>query len=125
MNVRGLRLNKLLAKEIYNSLDSISLQNLHGINVFNSFSWIGFSREEFKNLLSLFSYLNDNHFFDCVSDEHTFVFNYSTDITEMDIVSVLENKKDVYFIDIESKNGPFEDEEELKRKMIIQIGKRK
>ena len=51
MNTKGLKLDKKLAFKIYNSYDSISLQNMRGINPFVSFSWIGFSREEFKSLM--------------------------------------------------------------------------
>ena len=123
MNTKGLSLDKVLIRKIYDSIDTIALQNLRGINVFNSFSWIGFSKEEFKNLLSLFVYLDDSGFFKNINNNHHFIFNYSTDITEMDIAVVLEDKKDIFFIDIETKNG--EDESELISKITNQIEKRK
>ena len=123
MNIKGLSLDRVLIKKIYDSIDSIALQNLRGINVFNTFSWIGFSREEFKHLLSLFVYLDDNGFFSSVQNDHPFIFNYSTDITEMDIAVVLENDSGVYFLDVESKNG--DNESELNQKIINQINKRK
>ena len=123
MNTKGLKLDKKLAFKIYNSYDSISLQNMRGINPFVSFSWIGFSREEFKNILSLFVFLCNNNFFKSIEDNHPFIFNYSTDVTEMDIAAVLEDDSDIYFLDVETKNG--DDEEELINKIKIQIEKRK
>ena len=123
MNTKGLSLDKILIRKIYNSIDTISLQNLRGINVFSSFSWTGFSKEEFKSLLSLFVYLDENKFFEKIQNNHPFIFNYSTDITEMDIAAVLEDDNSVYFLDIETKNG--EDESELISKITSQIDKRK
>lgn len=123
MNVKGLLLDRSLIKKIYNSLDTISLQNLRGIDVFNSFSWIGFSKDEFNNLLSLFVHLDQDGFFANVSDYHNFIFNYSTDITEMDIAAVFKSNNDLYFLDIESKNGS--DKEALIKKVKIQVEKRK
>ncbi len=122
MNIKGLKLNKLLAKKIYNSFDSISLSNFRGIESFNSFSWIGFSREEFRNLISLFLFLVDSRLFLNLTDFYPFVFNYSTDITEMDIVTVLANGENPIFIDIESKNS--EEIEKTKTKIIAQIHNR-
>ena len=121
MNIKGLSLDRVLINKIHDSIDSISLQNLHGINVFNSFSWNGFTKEEFKCLLSLFVYLDKNGFFSKIQDNHPFIFNYSTDVIEMDIVIVLEDGNDTYFLDIESKNG--EDENELIQKITNQINK--
>ena len=63
MNIKGLKLNRKLIHLINNSLDSINGNNLHGINYFNSFSWKGFTKEEFKNLLKLFVYLDSSNAF--------------------------------------------------------------
>ena len=123
MNIKGLSLDRILIRKIYDSIDSIALQNLHGINAFNSFSWIGFSKDEFKNLLSLFVFLDDGGFFKNVQNLHPFIFNYSTDITEMDIAVTLEDDSNVFFVDIEAKNG--EDENDLIKKIKKQIEKRK
>lgn len=122
MNIKGLRLNKVLAKKIFNSIDSISIANLRGLEAFVAFSWKGFVKEEFKNNLSLFSFLLNNGFFTNINDSHTFVFNYSTDITEMDIVTVLTDGEKQIFLDIESKNG--DNFEELSSKINDQISKR-
>ncbi len=123
MNIKGLKLNKLLARKVYESIDSISVASLHGLESFVSFSWKGFSKEEFKNNLSLFVVLLDNGFFSSFDNDHTFVFNYSTDITEMDIVTVLTNGEKEVFLDIESKNG--DDFENISAKVKTQIDKRK
>lgn len=122
MNVKGLKLNKALAVKILSSYDSISLSNLHGIEAFHSFSWIGFSREEFRNLLSLTHFLVESNCFTSIPNSYPFVFNYSTDITEMDIVSVFSDNKQPVFIDLETKNG--DDYSHLCDKINEQIDKR-
>ena len=122
MNIKGLKINKLLAKKIYESIDSISVASLHGLESFVSFSWKGFSKEEFKSNLSLFMHLVDNGFFSSFDNNHTFVFNYSTDITEMDIVTVLTDGEKEIFLDIESKCG--DDFDNLSAKITTQISKR-
>ena len=123
MNIKGLKLNKLLARKVFESIDSISVASLHGLESFVSFSWKGFSKEEFKNNLSLFLFLIDNGFFSSFDNDHTFVFNYSTDITEMDIVTVLTNGEKEVFLDIESKNGEDSDNS-ISSKVRTQISKR-
>lgn len=124
MNVKGLLLDRVLINKIHTSFDTISLQNLRGIDVFNSFSWIGFSKEEFGNLLALFVHLDSEGFFRNISDKHKFIFNYSTDVTEMDIAGVLKSKEgDLYFLDIESKNDV--NKKDLKEKVKKQVKKRK
>lgn len=122
MNIKGLKLNKLLARKVFESIDSISIASLRGLESFVSFSWKGFSKEEFKNNLSLFVFLIDSGFFSSFDNDHTFVFNYSTDITEMDIVTVLTNGEKEVFLDIESKNG--EDYDAVAAKVKSQISKR-
>ena len=87
------------------SYDSIALTNLYGIDTLNTFSWIGFSREEFKQLLILFDHLVNNKCFEKINHSYPFIFNYSTDVTEMDIVSVLQKDGVPILLDIESKNG--------------------
>lgn len=122
MNIKGLKLNKLLARRVLESIDSISVASLRGLESFVSFSWKGFSKEEFKNNLSLFVFLLDNDFFSSFDNDYPFVFNYSTDITEMDIVTVLTNGEKQIFLDIESKNG--EDFDSVANKIRVQINKR-
>lgn len=95
------------------------LPNLYGIETFKSFSWIGFLRDEFKNLLSLFCLLLDLRCFENVDSFHPFIFNYSTEITEMDIVAVLSNGEKSVFVDLELKNGS--DIDNLKNKMEKRI----
>lgn len=122
MNIKGLKLNRKLIHLINNSIDSINGNNLHGIDYFNSFSWKGFTKEEFKNLLKLFVYLDASNVFSIFSDEQTFIFNYSTDVTEIDIATVAEKDGRPILIDIESKNGTDRD---LEKKIKEQIRKRK
>lgn len=105
-----------------NSIGHIRVKELHGIDALNSVSWKGFSKKEFTNLLSLFVYLDKLSLFSRLPDDHVFVFNFSTDVTEMDITTVVEKDEQPVFVDIESKNGTNID---LKGKMLAQLEKRK
>lgn len=105
MNIKGLKLcrsliNKLLEKKI-------DVSKLRGIESFNSFQWNGFNNEEFYNLLDAFNMFDKKLFLNC-SDEYLFVFNYSTDVTEMDIVTVMSMDGEPIFIDVEIKNGRYD-----------------
>lgn len=121
MNVKGIRINKKLAYALNQRIDDIPLGTLRGLDVFNSFNWIGFSKNEFKSLLSLFDVLISTGCFARVEDDHLFVFNYSTDVAEMDIASVVRMDDRRVFIDIESKNGS---DDHLPQKINRQIEKR-
>lgn len=122
MNIKGLKLNRKLIHLINNSIDSINGNNLHGIDYFNAFSWKGFTKEEFKSLLKLFVYLDSSNVFSIFSDDQTFIFNYSTDVTELDIATVAEKDGKPILIDIESKNG---EDKDLQKKIEEQVNKRK
>ena len=122
MNVKGIKLNKYLCTKILDSIDTIVINDLKGLDILGNFSWDGFNKSEFISLLQLFNRLNDLHAFDKVDDKHTFVFNYSTDVVEMDIVTVLKKDDKPIFLDIETKNGVDAD---LDNKLIEQINKRK
>lgn len=122
MNIKGLKLNRKLIHLINDSIDTINGNNLHGIDYFNAFSWKGFTKEEFKNLLKLFVYLDSSNVFSIFSDDQTFIFNYSTDVTELDIATVAEKDGKPILIDIESKNG---EDKDLQKKIEEQVKKRK
>ena len=122
MNIKGLKLNHKLIHSINNSIGAINDNNLHGIDCYNAFSWKGFTKEEFKNLLKLFVYLDYSNVFSIFSDDQIFIFNYSTDVTEIDIATVAEKDGRPIIIDIESKNGKDKD---LEKKIKEQIRKRK
>lgn len=121
MNIKGLSINKTIGLKLLKSIDSITVNELKGINSLRSFSWEGFVKQEFKNLLILLFELIDRGMFDHVDNFHNFVFNYSTDVTEMDIVTVLHFGEEPLFIDIESKNG---DDEDLINKIDNQLSNR-
>lgn len=121
MNVKGIRINKKIAYALNQRIDAIPLAMLRGLDVFNSFNWIGFSKNEFKSLLSLFGALISTGCFERVKDDHLFVFNYSTDVAEMDIASVVRMGDKQVFVDIESKNG---NDDCLLQKINSQIEKR-
>ena len=121
MNIKGLSINKTIGLKLLKSIDSITINELKGINPLRSFSWEGFSKQEFKNLLILLFELIDRGMFESVDNFHNFVFNYSTDVTEMDIVTVFQYNEEPLFIDIEGKNG---DDEDLIDKIDSQLNNR-
>ena len=123
MNVKGLKLNRKLIHLLNDSIETINSNNLHGIESFNAFSWKGFTKQEFKSLLNLFVSLDNEDCFRIFSDDQTFIFNYSTDVTELDIVTIAEKDSNPILIDIESKNGP--EQEVLIKKVKEQLIKRK
>ena len=122
MSIKGLRINKKIAKKIYAKIDELTVKDIQGLDVFNSFAWTGFDLEEFKKILSLFITLVNQGFFENVDDHYQFVFNFSNEVTEMDIVTVLSNGEEKVLIDIEIKNG--EDVDILSSKIRSQIEKR-
>ena len=122
MNAKGLKLNKYIISKINEMPESITIDDLKGLDTFNDFSWNGFSLLEFNNLISLFSYLDSENLFMNVDSFHPFIFNYSNEITEMDIITVLSDGEAKVMLDIELKNG--ENVSELKEKITEQINKR-
>lgn len=124
MNIKGLKLNKRLISLLNDSIDNISKNTLMGLEHLNSFAWTGFNKEEFKNLLSLFTNLNEKGLFGNFGDSQVIVFNYSTDVTELDIVTMGMYDQAPILIDIESKNDN-DDVKETEKKLKDQIEKRK
>lgn len=123
MNIKGLKLNKEMISLLDESIDGISKNTLTGIESLNTFSWQGFNKEEFKNLLRLFTKLEQTGILDAFGNRQTFVFNYSTDVTELDIVTVCSYHGEPILIDLESKNDV--DTSSVETKVIKQIDKRK
>lgn len=122
MNVKGIRLYKKLAVEIQRRIDDIPQSDLEGaLEPFGDFEWKSFRIDEFKGLLAVFASLIARKCFSNVSEEHLFVFNFSSGVTEMDIVTVLRIGGKGVFLDIETKNG---DDPKLKNKVLSQIRKR-
>lgn len=122
MNIKGLKLNKVLINLIAEKIDNISISSLKGIDTFVSFSWSGFNKTEFKNIINAFIYLQKEGVFEKIDNEQLFVFNYSTDVTEMDITTVVELFNDTIIVDIEEKTD-YEDAG-IYDKMDEQIQKR-
>ena len=119
MNIKGLRLNRILINKLLDM--PVDVSKFRGLDSFNGFQWSGFNNNEFYNLLRAFKKYDDALFYKC-SDDNLFVFNYSTDVTEMDIVTVMSAHGEPIFIDVEVKNGDFK---EVSKKIDSQIEKRK
>lgn len=119
MNVKGLKLTTGLIDLI--SKKGENIQFFKGIELFNIFSWSGFDKKEFINLINAFEYLKSCNVFKNINDDHIFVFNYSTDVTEMDIVTVLSDNIGHIFVDIEVKNG---DQTVVEKTLDSQMNKR-
>lgn len=73
-------------------------------------------------MISAFIALDSDNCFASLPDDYLFVFNFSNDVTEMDIATLLKtsDQKDV-FLDIEVKNG---DEAVVGEKLDNQLTKR-
>lgn len=121
MNIKGLRLTREFIR-ILNSQRG-EIKSLKGcIDPFIDFQWKGFKKAEFFQLISAFIALDSDNCFASLPDDYLFVFNFSNDVTEMDIATLLKtsDQKDV-FLDIEVKNG---DEAVVGEKLDNQLTKR-
>ena len=121
MNIKGLRLTREFIR-ILNSQQK-EIKSLKGcIDPFIDFRWKGFRKTEFFQLVSAFIILDNDNCFASLPDDYLFVFNFSNDVTEMDIATILktDDQKDV-FLDIEVKNG---DETIVGEKLDKQLSKR-
>ncbi len=123
MNIKGLKINILLARRILKSKNTLSIEDYKGLDTIGRFSWSGFALDEFQALIQLLVQLYDAGSFGNINEEHLFVLNFSTDVTEMDIVTVVNYKKKPLFIDVELKKG--ENNDDLKQSLYEQIMKRR
>lgn len=120
MNVRGIKLDfSLIQKFISYKIDDLDEEDIKGIPAFEEYNWEEFRMEEFKSFISAIHVLVESEVFSKISSQQEFVFFYKTDVAEMDIVTILEYRKKMVFIDIEVKNEP-----NAKGKLTKQINKR-
>lgn len=108
MNIRGLVIEKQLVKSLYDYKTRWTIDLLKSLDVFDSYDWKNFKKEEFINILDGLNILFEKFAF---PEKQKFIFFYETDVTEMDVVAVIEYRNSPLFIDIEIKNG--EKHEEL------------
>ena len=121
MNLKGIKITKKMYKKI-SEIGVSHLKNtmLKGLDEFKKFTWSNFVKQEFDNLIMCMEVLDENGIFDNLSDKQLFIVNYYTDVTEMDIATVLKDKDDKNIIvDIEFKTG-----NESREKLDEQISKR-
>ena len=105
MNLKGLKITKYLSKQLFElGSDNVSNDLLKGLEEFKKYSWNSFNKQEFFGLINSLNYLFEKEIFLNLNDEQLFIFNYTTDVTEMDIVTALKkDKKNIIIIDIEYK----------------------
>ena len=121
MNLKGIK----VTKKMYMRINEIGVANLkastlHGLEEFKKFTWSNFIKQEFSALIDCINYLEKNSVLININTSQLFIFNYYTDVTEMDIATVLtdsDNKNVI--IDIEYKSGI-----DSKVKLDEQINKR-
>lgn len=119
LNIRGICIDKTKIKLLNDKKNKLTKNMLQALDVFNSFNWKNFKKDEFFQILnSLDVFLKNSK----LPENQLFVTFYETDVTEMDAVTVLEKENKPIFIDFEIKNG---DENILKSSIISQIKKRK
>lgn len=121
MNLKGLKISKKMCKIILEiGVNNLTFNMLKGLDEFKKYSWSGFQKKELDCLIKAFGVLENNSILENISDNQLFIFNYSTDVTEMDIATVLKNEKNEnVIIDIEFKSS-----EEAETKLDMQILKR-
>lgn len=121
MNLKGIKITKKMYKKI-NEIGASNLKTstLQGLDEFKKFTWSSFVKQEFLALIKCMNSLDNNNIFINLKDSQLFIFNYYTDVTEMDIATVLKGKDDKNIIvDIEYKSG-----EQVCEKLDEQIVKR-
>lgn len=105
MNLKGIK----ITKKMYKKISEIGVQNLkssilYGLEEFKKFTWKSFVKQEFSSLINCIRYLEEKGILDSIGDSQLFVFNYFTDVTEMDIATVLTNQdNNNVIVDIEYK----------------------
>lgn len=118
MNLKGIKIDKKLYRKI-NEIGVENLKNstLRGLDEFKCFTWSNFTKQEFSSLIKSLKFFDNNNLLDNISDSQIFIFNYFTDVTEMDIATVLKDVEgNNVIIDIEYKSGL-----DVKEKLDLQI----
>lgn len=121
MNLKGIKVTKKMYKRIIEiGVSNLKSTSLQGLEEFKRFTWSSFTKQEFSSFIDSLDFLEKNEVFSNINDSQLFIFNYYTDVTEMDVVTVLEDKENSnVIIDIEYKSGL-----EAKEKLDEQITKR-
>ncbi len=121
MNLKGIKVTKKMYKRICNiGVSNLKSTTLQGLEEFKKFTWSSFTKAEFSSFIDCLSYLDTSGLFSGINDSQLFIFNYYTDVTEMDIATVLKDKdSNNVIVDIEYKSG-----EESRVKLDGQISKR-
>ncbi len=122
MNLKGIKVTKKMYKRISEiGVSNLKASTLHGLEEFKKFTWSNFVKQEFSSLINCMDILEENGVFSNISDSQLFIFNYYTDVTEMDIATVLtDNSGNNVILDIEYKSGT-----EAEYKLDEQIIKRR
>ena len=122
MNLKGIKVTKKMYKRINEiGVSNIKASALQGLEEFKKFNWSNFVKQEFESLIMCINELETNKVLDSINDSQLFIFNYYTDVTEMDIATVLTDKdNNNVIIDIEYKSG-LEAEEKLDVQLVKRI----
>lgn len=121
MNLKGIKITKKMYKRISEiGVSNIKSNILQGLEEFKKFTWSNFVKQEFAGLINCLDILDENGCLSNITESQLFIFNYFTDVTEMDIATVLTDRegKNV-IIDIEYKSS-----ENVDEKLDVQITKR-
>ncbi len=122
MNLKGIKVTNKMYKRISEiGVSNLKASTLHGLEEFKKFTWSNFVKQEFSSLINCMDILEENGVFSNISDSQLFIFNYYTDVTEMDIATVLtDNSGNNVILDIEYKSGT-EAEDKLYEQIIKRI----
>lgn len=111
---------------MYKRISEIGVSNLkastlYGLEEFKKFTWSNFVKQEFSALINCMDNLEKNGVLSNINDSQLFIFNYYTDVTEMDIATILtDNSGKNVIVDIEYKSGS-EAEGKLDEQIIKRI----
>lgn len=107
MNLKGIKVTKKMYKRISEiGVSNLKASTLQGLEEFKKFTWSNFVKQEFSALINCVNNLEKNGVLSNINDSQLFIFNYYTDVTEMDIATVLtDNNGNNVIVDIEYKSG--------------------
>ena len=122
MNLKGIKITKKMYRKISEiGVSNLKASTLHGLEEFKKFTWSNFVKQEFSALINCMDILEEKGVFSNICDSQLFIFNYYTDVTEMDIATVLtDNDGNNVILDIEYKSGD-DAEEKLEEQIIKRI----
>lgn len=120
MPIKGLVLTKeLIDKIIDYDIKKITLKELEGLDIFNSFNFNNFKKKEIELIINAFKILNyKTKIFNNLSKRQEFYINLDCGIYEFDLITVLnyQEKRIVFNIEVKDLDNNEEIEKQVKKR---------